>query len=95
MKPPGKKEDRTNSHSHSRVNVAGMGSQYGNSRASVSRASHTLLGKLKGPETNIIVFDENGMDVTPLSLLGGAKNANKSAAPGESSAIMRVFKIIF
>ena len=91
MKRPGRREDRSNSQTHSRMNVTGMGSQYGSSRMSVARASQALLGKLKAPEVNVTVKDENGLDVTPLSLLSATKN-KAAVLPNavESSVITRV-----
>jgi hypothetical protein len=95
MKRPGRKDDRSNSHSRSRMNVARTGSQFGSSRMSVVRASQALLGKLKAPEINITVLDDDGIDVTPLSLLGMSKGIMNKAAvlptAVESSVITRVF----
>ncbi len=81
------------------MNVAGMaGSQFGSSKMSAVRASQALLGKLKAPEVNVIVLDDDGIDVTPLSLLGASKNTvNKAAvlpAAVESSIITRVYDIL-
>jgi hypothetical protein len=74
------------------------GSQLGSSRMSVVRASQALLGKLKAPEVNVTVLDDDGFDVTPLSLLGASKGiANKAAvlpAAVESSVVTRVYDFL-
>ena len=95
MKRPGRKDDRSTTHSRSRMNMSGMNAQHGSSRMSVARASQALLGKLKAPEINITVLDDDGIDVTPQSLLGASKVAtNKFAVlPVESSVITRVYKL--
>lgn len=96
MKRPGRKDDRSTVHSRSRMSVSGLNAQYGSSRMSVARASQALLGKLKAPEINITVLDDDGIDVTPLSLLNTSKGAvNKPAVLAnavEASVIARVFK---